>query len=119
VANNTIKNYQTSQGRHPCSTDLSLNDDDTGKHWLKHILRESATPENLLVSEETKDLLLRTIKAMPVELRLSLLLRDIEGCSYRKIADIMHCPIGTVRSRIFRARAVISTTLHDDAVAKH
>lgn len=114
VAINTIKNYQTYQGRHPCSTDFSLNDEGTDNFWLKHLLKESATPENLLLSEETEALLLQTIRNMSVDLRLALLLRDIEGCSYRAIADLMHCPIGTVRSRISRARTLVMDALNTE-----
>lgn len=107
VAINTVKNYLTYQERHTPTSDLSLNDDSGENYWIKQLPTEPTTPETALLGEEAEVLLLNTLKTMSKELRLSLLLRDIEGLSYREIAQTMHCPIGTVRSRIFRARAAI------------
>lgn len=107
VAVNTVKNYLVYKGHHTPTSDLSMDDDAISAYWLKQIPMELSTPESLLMGAEAELLLLSTLKAMPRELRLSLLMRDVEGCSYREIADAMHCPIGTVRSRIFRARATV------------
>ncbi|MFN7096917.1 MAG: sigma-70 family RNA polymerase sigma factor [Gammaproteobacteria bacterium] len=107
VAVNTVKNYLTYQERHTPASDLSLNDNDGSNYWVQHLPMEPTTPESLLLGEEAEVLLLNALKTMSKELRLSLLLRDIEGLSYREIAQTMHCPIGTVRSRIFRARAAV------------
>lgn len=107
VTVNTVKNYLTYRERHTPAADLSLNYDGGDNYWLKQLPLEPTTPETLLLGEEAEALLLNTLKTMSKELRLSLLLRDIEGLSYREIAKTMHCPIGTVRSRIFRARATV------------
>jgi RNA polymerase sigma-70 factor (ECF subfamily) len=107
VAINTVKNYLTYQERHTPASDLSLNDDSGDNYWIKQLPMEPTTPESVLLGEEAEVLLLNTLKTMSKELRVSLLLRDIEGLSYREIAKTMHCPIGTVRSRIFRARAAV------------
>lgn len=109
---NTVKNYATYNSHHTPTDDLSLNDDESHHYWLKQVLQETTTPESVLIGEELEVLLLKILRSMAPELRLSLLLRDIEGLSYREIAETMHCPIGTVRSRIFRARATVMGMLH-------
>lgn len=104
---NTIKNYLSYQNTHVSLRDLSLNDEELGLYWLKQIPIDGATPETTALESEAESLLLTTIKSMPKELRTSLLLRDLQGLSYLEIATAMNCPIGTVRSRIFRARNIV------------
>ena len=70
-------------------------------------MRELDTPEGLAQSEEIRDAINRAIRELPEELRTAILLREIEGMSYEEIAQTMECPVGTVRSRIFRAREAI------------
>jgi RNA polymerase sigma-70 factor (ECF subfamily) len=74
-------------------------------------LRELDTPEALVMSEEIRDTINRAIQGLPEELRTAILLREIEGMSYEEIAETMECPVGTVRSRIFRAREAIDKAL--------
>jgi RNA polymerase sigma-70 factor (ECF subfamily) len=112
IAINTVKNYASYNSHHTPTDDLSLNDNESNHYWLKQFLQDTTTPESALLGEELEVLLLKVLRGMAPELRLSLLLRDIEGLSYREIAETMHCPIGTVRSRIFRARATVMGMLH-------
>ncbi|MBW7472755.1 RNA polymerase sigma factor RpoE [Marinobacter sp. F4218] len=107
IAVNTAKNYLESRGRRPQgSADVveAENFDDGGR------LRDVASPERLLQREELQKALSEAITQLPEELRSAFLLREYDGLSYEDIARILDCPIGTVRSRIFRAR---------DAVDRH
>ena len=81
----------------------------TGHEW--NGIKELDTPEALVQSEEIRDTINRAIHALPEELRTAILLREIEGLSYEEIAQTMECPVGTVRSRIFRAREAIDKAL--------
>ena len=74
-------------------------------------LRESGTPERELLREEIERTVFATVEALPEELRQAITLREVDGLSYEEIAEAMNCPIGTVRSRIFRAREAIDETL--------
>lgn len=67
-------------------------------------LKEISNPENLMLSDELKQIVFRTIESLPEDLRMAITLRELDGLSYEEIAAIMDCPVGTVRSRIFRAR---------------
>ncbi len=108
---NTAKNFLVSQGRRaPTSVDGFDNEDaenfeDGGK------LREINTPESELMSKQIAQTVNHTLDALPEELRTAIVLREIDGLSYEEIANAMNCPIGTVRSRIFRAREAISEEL--------
>ncbi len=107
---NTAKNYLVSQGRRaPTSTqfdsDEAENFEDAGQ------LRDINTPESLLLSKQIGQTVNGAIDALPEELRTAIVLREIEGLSYEEIASMMDCPIGTVRSRIFRAREAVATKL--------
>lgn len=107
---NTAKNYLVSQNRRaPTSTaadaDEAENFDDGDQ------LRDINTPENLLSSKQMADTVTTAMEALPEELRTAIVLREIEGLSYEEIAKIMDCPIGTVRSRIFRARDAVAEKL--------
>jgi len=107
---NTSKNYLMSQSRRaPTSTETSSQDaeifDDAGG------LRESTTPESVLASKQLAETVNNAMNALPEELRVAIALREIEGLSYDEIAELMNCPIGTVRSRIFRAREAIANKI--------
>jgi RNA polymerase sigma-70 factor, ECF subfamily len=110
IAVNTAKNYLISQGRRaPTSTGYDAEEaenfeDATG-------LRDVATPDAELMSKQIGEIVTRTIEGLPDELRTAITLREIEGLSYEEIAEIMDCPIGTVRSRIFRAREAVAVQL--------
>ena len=107
---NTAKNYLAAMGRRaPTSTDVEA--DEAEGHEDGERLRDLNTPENLLLSREIADTVNSTIDSLPEELRTAIQLREIEGMSYEEIAGIMNCPIGTVRSRIFRAREAIAERL--------
>lgn len=109
IAINTAKNYLVAQSRRPPTDDIDAQDaeqysGDTG-------LKEYATPERLALRDEIESTITAAIEALPEELRTAITLRELEGLSYEEIAAAMDCPIGTVRSRIFRARAAIETRL--------
>ncbi len=106
---NTAKNYLDSQGRRPPNSDLELD----GAELIESggALRDQATPERSILTEEIAATVHRVIKALPADLRAAITLREIEGLSYEEIAQVMDCPIGTVRSRIFRARDAIDKEL--------
>ncbi|HQS57500.1 MAG: RNA polymerase sigma factor RpoE [Gallionellales bacterium 35-53-114] len=107
---NTAKNYLVSLGRRaPTSTqfDAEESEDFEGSD----LLHDVNTPENILMSKEVVGVVNATLLKLPEDLRTALTLREIEGLSYEEIAEIMSCPIGTVRSRIFRARETIATNL--------
>jgi RNA polymerase sigma-70 factor (ECF subfamily) len=107
---NTAKNYLAAMGRRaPTSTDLEA--EEAEGHVDGERLRDLNTPENLLLSREIADTVNSTIESLPEELRTAIQLREMEGMSYEEIASIMGCPIGTVRSRIFRAREAIAERL--------
>jgi RNA polymerase sigma-70 factor (ECF subfamily) len=107
---NTAKNFLATQGRRtPTSTDADTEQAEAfndGEH-----LRDINTPESMLASKQIAQTVNAAMDALPVDLRTAIALREIEGLSYEEISDIMACPIGTVRSRIFRAREVIADKL--------
>lgn len=105
IAVNTAKNYLVSQGRRPPANDVDA--EDAEFYDGADALRESATPERQLLSDEIKRMVFATIESLPQELKVAITLREIEGMSYEEIAAVMDCPVGTVRSRIFRAREAI------------
>ena len=107
---NTAKNYLVAMGRRaPTSTDVEAEEAegfDGGE-----LLREISTPESLLLTKEIAGTVNQAIEALPEELRSAIQLRELEGMSYEEIAKLMDCPVGTVRSRIFRAREAIAERL--------
>ncbi|MBW3846754.1 RNA polymerase sigma factor RpoE [Aeromonas hydrophila] len=109
IAVNTAKNYLTSQGRRPPSSDVEA--EEAEYYGGGEALREVATPENLTLTDEIKRTVFSAIEALPEDLRTAITLRELEGLSYEEIAEIMDCPVGTVRSRIFRAREAIDKKL--------
>jgi len=107
---NTAKNYLMALGRRaPTSTEVEAEDAEGFEDGEQ--LRDINTPESLLLSKEIAQTVNATIDELPEELRTAIQLREIEGMSYEDIARIMDCPIGTVRSRIFRAREAIAERL--------
>lgn len=107
---NTAKNYLVAQGRRaPTSTGFDAEEaegfDDAA------LLRDINTPESLLMTKQIGDTVNAAMEALPEELRRAIMLREIEGLSYEEIAETMNCPIGTVRSRIFRAREAVASRL--------
>ena len=109
IAINTAKNYLVASGRRPPKSDIDAQDAEQydGATGLK----EYATPERLLLKDEIQASIAKAIDELPDELRTAITLRELEGLSYEEIAQTMDCPIGTVRSRIFRARDAIDTRL--------
>ncbi|MCZ0752856.1 RNA polymerase sigma factor RpoE [Aeromonas enteropelogenes] len=109
IAVNTAKNYLTSQGRRPPSSDVEA--DEAESYGGGEALQEVSTPESLALTDEIKRTVFAAIEALPEDLRTAITLRELEGLSYEEIAEIMDCPVGTVRSRIFRAREAIDKKL--------
>ncbi|HEX9194466.1 MAG TPA: RNA polymerase sigma factor RpoE [Azonexus sp.] len=107
---NTAKNYLVAQGRRaPTSTEFDSEEAETFESADQ--LRDINTPESLLLSKQIGETVNSAIDALPDELRTAIVLREIEGLSYEEIAGMMDCPIGTVRSRIFRAREAVAQKL--------
>ncbi|MDV6315348.1 RNA polymerase sigma factor RpoE [Idiomarina sp. HP20-50] len=109
IAVNTAKNHLVSQGRKPPASDIDA--EDAEFYEGAGALRDSASPERQMLSDEIRDVVLKTIDELPDDLRRAITLREIEGLGYEEIALEMDCPIGTVRSRIFRAREAIDNQL--------
>jgi len=107
---NTAKNYLVSMGRRPTvSTGVEIEDAENFEDGDE--LRTMETPESSMMTKQIAQTVNDTVASLPEELRTAITLREIEGLSYEEIATIMNCPIGTVRSRIFRARDTISLKL--------
>lgn len=105
IAVNTAKNYLVAQGRRPPAFDVDA--EDAEYYEGASALKEITNPENLSLSEELRQIVFSTIDGLPEDLKTAITLRELEGLSYEDIAAIMECPVGTVRSRIFRAREVV------------
>ncbi len=108
---NTAKNFLVSQGRRAPTNTQSFDSEDAENFDEGGNLRELNTPESELMSKQIAQTVNLTLDKLPEELRTAIILREIEGLSYEEIANVMNCPIGTVRSRIFRAREAISEEL--------
>ena len=107
---NTAKNYLVAQGRRaPTSTEFDVQDAESFEDASQ--LRDINTPESLLQSKQVGETINAAMDGLPEELRSAIVLREIDGLSYEEIADAMSCPIGTVRSRIFRAREAVAEKL--------
>eukprot|EP01155_Anaeramoeba_flamelloides_P029976 Anaeramoba_flamelloidesa85910_45.p3 GENE.a85910_45~~a85910_45.p3 ORF type:complete len:146 (-),score=16.11 a85910_45:1175-1612(-) len=105
IAINTAKNHLVSRSRRPPDVDVDVDDAhyiDTGSE-----LRDLESPESALYRDELERVVKTTLDRLPEDLRVALTLREFEGMSYEDIANVMECPVGTVRSRIFRAREAI------------
>ena len=110
IAINTAKNYLVSQGRRvPTTTEADIEEAETFDDGER--LRDLNTPESMLRTKQVGEAVNRAIDRLPEDLRTAIVLREIEGLSYEEIAESMNCPIGTVRSRIFRAREAIAQEL--------
>ncbi len=109
IAVNTAKNYIVSRGRRPPDADIEVEDAEhyEGGGWL----HEVANPENELFKDELERAVYRALEKLPEDLRTAVTLREIDGLSYEEIAEVMDCPVGTVRSRIFRAREAIDNEI--------
>jgi RNA polymerase sigma-70 factor (ECF subfamily) len=107
---NTAKNYLVAMGRRaPTTTEIDSEEAEGFENGNQ--LRDLNTPENEMATRQIADTVNQTLGELPEELRTAITLREIEGLSYEDIANIMNCPIGTVRSRIFRAREAIAAKL--------
>lgn len=105
IAINTAKNHLVSRGRRPPDTDVDV--DDAQYFESDSELKDIQSPENTLYRNELERVVRESLDQLPEDLRVALTLREFEGMSYEDIAEIMDCPIGTVRSRIFRAREAV------------
>lgn len=112
IAINTAKNVLASRGRSPIRYEVDRSDDDDHYDVVAN-LKDTATPEALALTEEIRSTVTAAIDALPEDLRTAIQLRELEGLSYEEIAAAMECPVGTVRSRIFRAREAIDARLRD------
>ena len=109
IAINTAKNYLVAQGRRPPDGDIDSGDVDQIEGETE--LKDNATPERLLLRDEIEETVMDAIAQLPEDLRVAITLRELEGLSYEEIAEAMDCSVGTVRSRIFRAREAINKRL--------
>jgi RNA polymerase sigma-70 factor (ECF subfamily) len=109
IAINTAKNHLVSRSRRPAMQDIDVQDAELYGHTEQ--MSDINTPEAQALTDEIKHAVASSIRALPQDLRQAITLREIDGLSYEEIAEAMDCPIGTVRSRIFRARAAIDQVL--------
>jgi RNA polymerase sigma-70 factor (ECF subfamily) len=112
IAINTAKNAVSSRGRQMLPLETQGEDGDDGVD-LQTRLQETATPEALAMTDEIRDTVNAAIASLPEDLRTAIVLRELDGLSYEEIAAAMACPVGTVRSRIFRAREAIDAKLRN------
>ena len=111
IAINTAKNALVSRQRNPVSYELDAHGDEG--HDYGGRLRDPDTPEGLALTDEIREIVQAAMGELPEDLRAAITLRELEGMSYEEIAESMHCPVGTVRSRIFRAREAIDRRLRE------
>ena len=109
IATNTAKNHLVAQGRRPPADDIQIEDAEYFEGALR--MKETSTPERELMRQEIERAVTAAVDGLPEELRMAISLREVDGLSYEEIAQAMDCPIGTVRSRIFRAREAIDVKL--------
>ena len=109
IAINTAKNALVSNKRRPIDFNLDLQDPEQYERQAR--LKELATPERLLLTDEIRQTVQQAMRDLPADLRTAIMLRELDGLSYEEIAEAMECPVGTVRSRIFRAREAIDGKL--------
>ena len=112
IAINTAKNSLASRDRSPIAYDLDLTDPEES-HSVQTKLQDPDTPEGMALTEEIRLIVNSAIEALPEELKTAIVLRELDGLSYEEIAAAMECPVGTVRSRIFRAREAIDKRLRE------
>jgi RNA polymerase sigma-70 factor (ECF subfamily) len=109
IAVNSAKNYIVAQGRKPPTNDVDVAEADY--YDGSDALKENSSPERSLMSDQMEKLLYGAMDKLPEDLRMAITLRELEGLSYEEIAKVMDCPVGTVRSRIFRARESIDKVI--------
>ena len=109
IAVNTAKNHLVAHNRRPPTDDIDVEDAEQFESGLR--LRDNDTPERELMRQQLEQTVMRAVEGLPDELRQAITLREVDGLSYEEIAQRMDCPIGTVRSRIFRAREAIDVEL--------
>jgi RNA polymerase sigma-70 factor, ECF subfamily len=112
IAINTAKNAVVSRDRSPVEYDLDRSNTDES-YDMQGRMKDSETPEGLVLTDEIRSTVNAAIDALPEDLRTAIVLRELEGLSYEEIAAAMACPVGTVRSRIFRAREAIDRRLRE------
>jgi RNA polymerase sigma-70 factor (ECF subfamily) len=112
IAINTAKNAVVSRDRNPVEYDLDRSNTDES-YDMQGRMKDSETPEGLVLTDEIRSTVNAAIDALPDDLRTAIVLRELEGLSYEEIAAAMACPVGTVRSRIFRAREAIDQRLRE------
>mgnify|MGYP000150304592 CR=1 FL=1 len=123
IAINTAKNHLVSRSRRPPATDVDV--DQSDDYAGANVLQDLATPDAVLQGEQVAQVVRRALEGLPEDLRTAVTLREFDGLSYEDIADVMSCPVGTVRSRIFRAREAIDKQLQpvltgqSDGLASH
>ena len=109
IAINTAKNHVVAQGRRPPMDDVEASEAEF--YEGPSALKDTSTPERMVLRDEIERVVFEAIEALPEDLRTAITLRELEDMSYEEIAEVMNCPIGTVRSRIFRAREAIDKKL--------
>jgi RNA polymerase sigma-70 factor, ECF subfamily len=112
IAINTAKNAVVSRDRSPIEYDLDRNTSEES-YDMQGRMKDAETPEGLVLTDEIRTIVNAAIEALPEDLRTAIVLRELEGLSYEEIAAAMDCPVGTVRSRIFRAREAIDRRLRE------
>jgi RNA polymerase sigma-70 factor, ECF subfamily len=114
IAINTAKNAVVSRDRSPIEYNVDRNSTDSDESYdMQGRMKDSETPEGLVLTDEIRSTVNGAIAALPEDLRTAIVLRELEGLSYEEIAEAMACPVGTVRSRIFRAREAIDRRLRE------
>jgi RNA polymerase sigma-70 factor, ECF subfamily len=112
IAINTAKNAVVSRDRSPIEYDLDRSNTEES-YDMQGRMKDAETPEGLVLTDEIRTIVNAAIEALPEDLRTAIVLRELEGLSYEEIAAAMDCPVGTVRSRIFRAREAIDRRLRE------
>lgn len=111
IAANTAKNHLVSRNRRPPASDLDVDEAEVSE--IGTVLREIENPEGSLATEKLKQAINTAVEDLPEDLRTAFTLREFSGLSYEDITEVMDCPVGTVRSRIFRAREAIDKKIRD------
>jgi RNA polymerase sigma-70 factor (ECF subfamily) len=111
IAVNTAKNHLVSRNRRPPASDLDFDEAEVSE--IGTVLREIENPEGSLATEKLKQAINAAVEDLPEDLRTAFTLREFSGLSYEDITEVMDCPVGTVRSRIFRAREAIDKKIRD------
>ena len=113
IAINTAKNAVVSRDRSPIEYNIDRNDATEEPYDMQGRMKDSETPEGLVLTDEIRSTVNAAIEALPEDLKTAIVLRELDGLSYEEIAAAMDCPVGTVRSRIFRAREAIDRRLRE------